>query len=165
MRSGDLLAYLSLNCLFNGVVSCSWWYFVQIQFVSQKFNSLGTDRRTDGRTDRRTDTPSYRDARTHPKRSSRRRRGKQMKRKIKQMILYQQCKKGQWYRRLKRDSWKIVKKPETIAFTIEFSKNFPTTKTMPRVAIEPLFRFLPKCSVKVFNVEHCIFKTTVSTTH
>ena len=55
MRSGDLPAYLSLNCLFNGVVSCSWWYFVQIQFISQKFNSLGTDGRTDGRADGRTD--------------------------------------------------------------------------------------------------------------
>ena len=33
------------------------------------FNSITTDRPTDGRTDGRTDTPSYRDARTHLKRS------------------------------------------------------------------------------------------------
>ena len=36
---------------------------------------------------------------------------------------------------------------------------------MSRMAIEPLYRFLPKCSVKLFNVELCIFKTTVSTTY
>ena len=71
MRSRWLLAYLSLNRLFNGILSCSWCFFVQIQLISQKFNSCvtdgRTDRRTDRRTDGRTDIPSYRDARTHLK--------------------------------------------------------------------------------------------------
>ena len=67
MRSGDLLACVSLNCLLNRVVSCSWYYFAQIQPISQKFISCVTDRRTNGRTDGRTDTPSDRDARTHLK--------------------------------------------------------------------------------------------------
>ena len=69
MRSRWLLAYLSLNRLLNGILSCSWCYFVQIQLISQKFNSCvtdrPTDRRMDRRTDGRTDIPSYRDARTH----------------------------------------------------------------------------------------------------
>ena len=55
MRSGELPAYLSLSCLLNGIVSCSWCYFVQIQPISPKFNSC----------DLRTDKPSYRNARTH----------------------------------------------------------------------------------------------------
>ena len=67
MRSGDLLAYLSLNRLLYGVLSCSRCYFVRIQSISQKFNSCVTDGPTDGPTDGRTDTPSYRDARTHLK--------------------------------------------------------------------------------------------------
>ena len=61
MRSGDLPAYLSLNCFLNGIVSCSRCYFVRIQPISQKFNLCVTDRPTD----RRTDKASYRDARTH----------------------------------------------------------------------------------------------------
>ena len=65
--SGELPAYLSLNSLLNGILSCSWCYFVRIRPISQKFNSFVTDQRTDGRTDGRTDTPSYRDARTHLK--------------------------------------------------------------------------------------------------
>ena len=70
MRSGDLLAYLSLKSLFNGIVSCFLCSFVQIQprnTIFQKFNSCVTDRRTDGPTDGRTYTASYRDARTHLK--------------------------------------------------------------------------------------------------
>ena len=67
MRSGDLLSYLSMNCLLNGVLSCSRCYFVRIQSISQKFNSCVTDRRTDGPTDGRTNIPSYRDASTHLK--------------------------------------------------------------------------------------------------
>ena len=54
MRSGDLLAYLSLNRLLNGVLSCSRFYFVRIQSISQKFNSCVSDGRTDGRTDGQT---------------------------------------------------------------------------------------------------------------
>ena len=54
MRSGDLLSYLSMNCLLNGGISCSRCYFVRIQSISQKFNSCVTDRRTDRRTDRHT---------------------------------------------------------------------------------------------------------------
>ena len=50
MRSGDLLVYLYLNGLSNGIVYCSWCYFVQIQsgnLFSQKFNSCVTDERMD----------------------------------------------------------------------------------------------------------------------
>ena len=57
MRSGDLLAYLYLNGLSIGIVSCFKCYFVQIQpgnLISQKFNSCVTDGPTDGRTDRHT---------------------------------------------------------------------------------------------------------------
>ena len=54
MRSGDLTAYLSLNCLSDGLVSCSRCYFVRIQLITEKFNSFVTD----GRTDRRTDGPT-----------------------------------------------------------------------------------------------------------
>ena len=72
-RSGDLLAYLSLNRLLNGALLCSRCYFVRIQSISRKFNSCVTDGPTDGRTDGRTDgstvgrtdTPAYRDARTN----------------------------------------------------------------------------------------------------
>ena len=55
IRSGDLLAYLYLNGLSNGIVSCSKCYFVLIQpgnLISQKFNSCVMDRPMDGRTDR-----------------------------------------------------------------------------------------------------------------
>ena len=41
MRSNQLLAYLSLNCLFNGLVSCSWYCFVQFHPenpISLEFN-------------------------------------------------------------------------------------------------------------------------------
>ena len=77
MRYGELSAYQSLDCLSTGILSCSWCYFVQIQLISQKFNSCATDGYTDrltdgqtngwmdGRKDQRTDTPFYRDARTH----------------------------------------------------------------------------------------------------
>ena len=51
MRSGNLPAYLSLNRLLNGIVSCSRCYFVQIQPISKKFNSSVTDGPTDGRMD------------------------------------------------------------------------------------------------------------------
>ena len=54
MRSGDLLAYLYLNRLLNGVLSCPRCYFVRIQSISHKFNSCVTDGRTDGPTDRHT---------------------------------------------------------------------------------------------------------------
>ena len=54
--SGELPAYLSLNRLLNGILSYSYSYFVQIQPISQKFNSCVTD----GPTDR----PAHR--RTHP---------------------------------------------------------------------------------------------------
>ena len=54
MRSGDLLSYLSMNCLLNGVLSCSRCYFVRIKSISQKFILCVTDGRT-----------SYKDARTH----------------------------------------------------------------------------------------------------
>ena len=47
MRSGDLLAYLSLNRLLNGVLSCSQCYFVRFRPISQKFNSCVTDGPTD----------------------------------------------------------------------------------------------------------------------
>ena len=50
MRSGDLLAYLYLNCLSNGIISCSRCYFVQIQprnLISRKFNSNGDCQYTD----------------------------------------------------------------------------------------------------------------------
>ena len=47
--SGDLPAYLSLNHLLIGILSCSWCYFVQIQLIFRILNV--TDRRTDGRTD------------------------------------------------------------------------------------------------------------------
>ena len=67
MLSSDLPAYLSLNCIFNGIVLCSWCCFVLIQPIFQKFNSFVTDVRKDRRTDRRTDTFSYRDAKTHQK--------------------------------------------------------------------------------------------------
>ena len=67
MRSGDLPAYLSLNCLLNGIVSCSQCYFVQIQPISQKFYSCVTDGPTDEPTDGPTDTSFYTDARTHLK--------------------------------------------------------------------------------------------------
>ena len=65
MRFDGLPAYLSLNRLLhvNGLVSCSWCYFLQSQPISQKSNSCLTY----GRTDRRTDTPSHRDTRTHLK--------------------------------------------------------------------------------------------------
>ena len=49
-RSGDLPVYLFLNCLLNGIGSCSWCYFVHIQPISQIFNLCVTDRRTNGRT-------------------------------------------------------------------------------------------------------------------
>ena len=67
MRSGDLIEYLSLNCLSNGIVSCSCCYFVYIQprnCISQKFNSCVTD----GPMDRRTDGPMDRwtNGQTHP---------------------------------------------------------------------------------------------------
>ena len=52
MRSGDLPAYLSLNCLFNDIFSCSRCDFVRIQTIAQKFNLCV--RQIDGRTDRRT---------------------------------------------------------------------------------------------------------------
>ena len=76
MRSGDLLAYLSLNHHSNGTISCPWCYFVQIwsrKPFSQNFNSCVTEQRTDRRTNQRRDwrmdgqTPSYRDARMHLK--------------------------------------------------------------------------------------------------
>ena len=63
MRSRELPAYLSLNRLFNGILSYFWCYFVQIRPNSQKFNSCVTEGRTDGQTD----IPFYRDARTHLK--------------------------------------------------------------------------------------------------
>ena len=63
MRSGNLLAYLSLNHLSNVIVSYFWsmLHFVQIQPIqpiSRKFNLCVTDGRTDGRT-----KLSYRDTR------------------------------------------------------------------------------------------------------
>ena len=64
MRSGGLLAYLSLNRLMNGIILCSRCYFSQIQHrnpISQKFNLWVMDQPTDGWTD----TPSYKNARTH----------------------------------------------------------------------------------------------------
>ena len=64
MRSGDLPAYLSLNRLLNGTVSCSRCYFVQIRPISQKFNSCVTHQPTDGRTNLLIE---FRDARTHLK--------------------------------------------------------------------------------------------------
>ena len=48
MRSGELPAYLSLNCLCNGVISCSLCHFVQTQSISWEFNLCVTDRPTDG---------------------------------------------------------------------------------------------------------------------
>ena len=74
MRSRKLPAHLSLNCLSNSIISCSWCYFVSILLkyhISQKFNCDGqTDQRKDGRMDRpmdgwtdgQTDTTYLRDA-------------------------------------------------------------------------------------------------------
>ena len=57
-----------LKCLLNGIVPYSRCSLVQIQPISQKFNSCVTYRQTDGRThgptDRRTDIPSYRELKT-----------------------------------------------------------------------------------------------------
>ena len=39
------VAYLSLNRLLNGILSCSRCYFVQFQSISQKFNSCVTEER------------------------------------------------------------------------------------------------------------------------
>ena len=64
MRSGDLPAYLSLNCVSNGIFVLSRWSFVQFRPNFQKFNLCVTYRRTDGRTDWRTDRRT--DGRTHP---------------------------------------------------------------------------------------------------
>ena len=61
MRSGDQPVYLSINRFLNVIVSCAWCSFVQIQSISQKFNSCVTNLRTDGQTN----TPSFRDAKTH----------------------------------------------------------------------------------------------------
>ena len=84
-QSSDIRCVLTIcpNYLLNGIVSCSRCYYVQIQPISQEFNWLVTDGRTDepmdgwtgrteGQTDGRTDgkcpdTLSYRDARTHLK--------------------------------------------------------------------------------------------------
>ena len=54
MHSGELLACLSLNCLFNNIVSYSRCYLVQIKPISQKINSCVMDRRTNRQTDRHT---------------------------------------------------------------------------------------------------------------
>ena len=76
MRSGDLLVYLSLNCLFNGIAHVPDAILLKISPFLRNSTRVWrtdgptdgpTDRRTDGRTDGRTDTPSYRDARTHLK--------------------------------------------------------------------------------------------------
>ena len=48
-------AYLSLNYLLKGIVSCSQCYFVQIHPISKKFNLFVTGQPMDRRTDRRTD--------------------------------------------------------------------------------------------------------------
>ena len=61
MRSGDLLAYLSLNCPSSGIVSCSWCYFVLLLSkyqIFQKFNLCVTDGRSNGPTDGPTDQPT-----------------------------------------------------------------------------------------------------------
>ena len=77
MRSRELLAYLSLNCLSNGILSYSDAILLEFgPFLRNSTMCDGrtdgrkngrTEERTDGQTDRRMDTPSYRDARTHRK--------------------------------------------------------------------------------------------------
>ena len=64
MRSGDLLAYLYLNGLFNVRDAILFKFRPETTFLR---NSTRVGR-TDGPMDGRTDTPSYRDASMHLKR-------------------------------------------------------------------------------------------------